>query len=53
MVKATALGVVRHYKPSAYQTIDISDSWAKSLLQRMNFVKRKGTTQSTPLYLVL
>lgn len=42
ILKATATGIVKHYKPSALHTISITDSWAKSFLERMNLVKRKG-----------
>ena len=29
--------------PSSYKTIELTDGWAKSVLGRMNLVKRKGT----------
>lgn len=50
IVKATATGIVKHYKPSALPIINITDSWAKSLLERMNLVKRKG--RHTPISLL-
>ena len=42
IVKATATGIVKHYMPATHQSIEINDSWARSLLSRMQLVKRKG-----------
>lgn len=53
IVKATARGIVKHYKPSQLENIKITDSWAKSLLIRMKLVKRKGWYHGTMVDLVL
>jgi hypothetical protein len=44
IVLATARGVIKYYKPSMYETITetLGDSWARSLLIRMGYSKRKG-----------
>ena len=43
IVKATADGILKHHMPTTYHTLEISDSWARSLLNRMDMVKRKGS----------
>lgn len=44
IVKATALGVLKHYMYRQFDELKnlITDSWARSLMQRMGLVKRKG-----------
>lgn len=44
IVKATALGILKFYMYKKWQELKdmITDSWARSLMQRMNMVKRKG-----------
>lgn len=48
IVMAVAKAIVRHYDSSRLKEnsgyIDIGRTWAKSILERMKFVKRKGTT---------
>lgn len=44
IVKATATGVIKYYKPSSLNLLQpkINDTWAKSIMERMGLVKRKG-----------
>ena len=43
IVKATATAIVKFHMPHSHQQLlPITDGWAKSLLSRMNMVKRKG-----------
>lgn len=42
IVKGAAAGIIKYYKPSDATNIEITDSWARSILNRMNLVKRKG-----------
>ena len=42
IVKSTATAVIAHHMPAMVNYIPITDSWAKSILGRMNLVKRKG-----------
>lgn len=52
IVKATAHGVVKYYKPSYYSTIapSLGDTWARSLMIRMGMTKRKGNLRSRNIY---
>lgn len=44
IVKASALGILKHYMFSRWENLQsaITDVWARSLMIRMNLVKRKG-----------
>jgi hypothetical protein len=42
IVKSTAYGIVKYHKPSQHSSIEFTDAWARSLMERMNLVKRKG-----------
>lgn len=42
VVKATATGLVKYYKPSALPHLEITDGWVRSMYNRMGLVKRKG-----------
>ena len=46
IVKATANGVLQYHIPRSYKSIELTDGWARSLLERMNLVKRKGKNQN-------
>jgi hypothetical protein len=48
IVKATALGLMKHYMFKRWELYkdDVTDSWARSLMIRMDMVKRKGESSS-------
>ena len=45
IVIATAHGILKYYKPTMYKQLvpEVGDSWARSLMTRMGYSKRKGT----------
>ena len=53
IVVSAAKGIIQHYDPSYLQEhggeLVVDDSWAKSLLNRMGYVKRKGTKAARKL----
>ena len=44
IVLATAHGVAKYYKPTSYDCVSqhLTDSWARSIMDRMHLVKRKS-----------
>lgn len=49
IVIAAAKGIVKSHDPSLLNSFDLSPSWARCLLERMNFVRRKGTKAARKL----
>ena len=55
IVLAAARGIISHKKPSLLKeyggTLELSQKWAESFLQRRGFVRRKATKAARKLYL--
>ena len=49
VVKASAEGVLMHKDANLLKQINLTEGWAKYLLRRMGFVKRKATTKAKSL----
>lgn len=49
IVIAAAKGILKSHDPSLLNSFDLSPRWARSLLERMNFVRRKGTKAARKL----
>ena len=45
-VLASAEGIIMHKDANLLQSIELTEGWAKYLLHRIGFVKRKGTTKA-------
>lgn len=43
IVISAATGILKHHDKSLLQRINLSKTWAESVLNRMSFVRRKGT----------
>ena len=46
VVLASAEGIIMHKDANLLQSIELTEGWAKYLLHRMSFVKRRGTTKA-------
>ena len=46
VVFASAEGIIMHKDANLLQSIELTEGWTKYLLQRIGFVKRKGTTKA-------
>ena len=46
VVLASAEGIIMHKDANLLQSIELTEGWGKYLLQRIGFVKRKGTTKA-------
>ena len=46
VVLASAEGIIMHKDANLLQSIELTEGWAKYLLHRIGFVKRKGTTKA-------